>query len=272
MGKSKQTTIAEITFTSQKQCVDYTRTLMGNLTVGQKICPAHPDYPFVNALARRHPEFAIKKGSGINYYFYSSPSGYHTPCFHIRRTDGTSIDFSYLTCIRGESNNARSIKLAVLREIIFEDKTKLKSIRFIQSADCWGEITCPVQNWNVSFEKTHADHAEKSFKYLVESFLKLEGLTLEELKIFEDSKGKSLLSDAQLEIRWLCYHRKEARITLVSEAANLNRPPFSKRALTPKESQLTFGFKAIDLGLAPPKEVIRRRRATYEAEQLEFEF
>lgn len=263
--------IAGYNFKTKKECREDTKTRVEALTPGQKIYPSDSDFPFFEGLVRRHPDSYEKMGSGIDYFFYDSPPGFPTRCLNIRRTDGTNIDFSWATCITGKSKSARSVRIDILRQIISEDKTKLKQIAFSQFSNGWGEITCPVTNKDISFENTHADHAEKSFQFLVESFEVENGFKLEELEIVEDCNGISHFKDEKLERHWLECHRKKARITLVSKAANLNRPPFSERILTPAEEQQTFSFDA-DLGLAPPKEVIRRRRKTYDYEQLEFEF
>lgn len=62
------------------------------------------DQTLLHQLVALHPNAAAKIGTGIEHVYVAGAS-FGSRCFHIRRTDGTRVDFSYMKSLRGLKNN-----------------------------------------------------------------------------------------------------------------------------------------------------------------------
>jgi hypothetical protein len=83
-------------FNTQKAAIQAFREMLRGL--------APMNQPLLHKLVALHPSAEAKIGTGIEYVFVAG-AFYGSRCFHIRRTDGTRADFSYMKCLRGLKNN-----------------------------------------------------------------------------------------------------------------------------------------------------------------------
>jgi hypothetical protein len=83
-------------FNTQKAAIQAFREMLRGL--------APLDQALLQQLVELHPSAEAKIGTGIEHVFVAGAS-YGSRCFHIARTDGTRVDFSYMKCLRGLKNN-----------------------------------------------------------------------------------------------------------------------------------------------------------------------
>ena len=65
-----------------------------------------PDQAFMLDVLRRHPEAESKIGAGIRAIRITT-SQWGNRCFEAMRVDGTSVEFSYLKCLKQKRERAR---------------------------------------------------------------------------------------------------------------------------------------------------------------------
>ncbi|HDR9499062.1 TPA: DCL family protein [Burkholderia cepacia] len=85
-----------MSFDNQSLARQFFREMLNRYVPGERVSPE--DTINLRALFKRHPEYATKKGSGIDY-FEVMPGDYGTQCFCAVRTDGSKEDFSYIRCV-----------------------------------------------------------------------------------------------------------------------------------------------------------------------------
>ncbi len=68
------------------------------------------------------------------------------------------------------------------------------------------------------------DHADPTFRMLVDQFILSEGITLETLAVSPTTDGstENYLMDGDIAKRWVIYHATHARLRVVSIQANLS--------------------------------------------------
>lgn len=96
MGRGKQVILDSINFDNQSQAKACFRAMLNRYIPGDKVSPE--DSTHLRALFKRHPEYAAKVGSGVDY-FEVMPADYGTQCFCAVRTDGSKEGFSYIKCV-----------------------------------------------------------------------------------------------------------------------------------------------------------------------------
>jgi hypothetical protein len=87
------------------------RHMLRRYSLGQRI-PTGPDHDDLLALVLRADELLppgrdTKAGCGIEFFFKheTGRQGFSTPCFHLRRTDGSVADFGYITAVSSICGN-----------------------------------------------------------------------------------------------------------------------------------------------------------------------
>jgi hypothetical protein len=166
----------------------------------------------------RHPQTAEKVGPGIAEIVVR-PSGYGTRGFWLRRVDGSTVDFSYLTALDGPPRPEANVRAALRWEIddqiaIFRDRHRQLAVH--------GLVTCELCGQLVAAEGAHVDHAAPTFHPLASRFAQATGgwtaLTVECV----GATGRRLV-DRQLAQVWRLYHGHTARLRLVHAHCNLTR-------------------------------------------------
>jgi len=57
------------------------------------------DYAVIYKILLKHREYQNKIGVGIKHLFVAYSLPFRCPCFHIQRTNGSIVDFSYASCL-----------------------------------------------------------------------------------------------------------------------------------------------------------------------------
>jgi hypothetical protein len=96
MGRGKQVILNSMSFDNQSQAKEFFREMLNRYIPGEQISPE--DSTHLGGLFKRHPEYAAKVGSGVDY-FQVIPADYGTQCFCAVRMDGSKEGFSYIKCV-----------------------------------------------------------------------------------------------------------------------------------------------------------------------------
>jgi hypothetical protein len=217
------------TFKSKSDAKNHARAIMERYSVNQIITGT--DDIFLRDLIAIHPEADQKIGCGIAHFTSQiDPVWKTTRHFLIVRTDGSSTDFSFHTCIDG--NNHRKDVLHALRHAIAEQVVYFARCAFI----CNPHPSCPYTGEILSPANCHVDHSPpETFLNLVSCWMKQERLGYSDLQLVDndDNQWVRVLRDDTLSSSWQRFHITNANLRIISPVANLshvkrNRPQFTE--------------------------------------------
>lgn len=203
--------VAGITFGSKKALRDHVRRILHRPRAAQWLDPS--ELEFLKSLLLLHPEAVRKIGCGVEG-IWVGPNEFKQPTFFLKRTDGTTTDFSYLSCITPPSE-IDDFKKACRRAI----DPQVYAFK-LAAFDGRLHVQCPILNRLVVFTEAHVDHEPPStFEFLVGSFF--QGPT-PEVEGGKDGSMTYRLVDRELEAEWIRWHQANARLRVVSAEANLS--------------------------------------------------
>lgn len=207
--------LGEDSFTSKAAARRHAKELLRTLPVGTVLTGRA--FLFVSALLLRHPKSAQKIGAGIAAI--SIHAGLHgSPGFLLRRTDGTTTDFSYMKCLGVKTD--RHDVLYALRVSIDDQIQQVRA----EALDGRTEFLCPIDKVMTPVSQAHVHHVHpETFHFLVEAFLRQENLELLAVPLAGGGDGEmgKRLADPAFAQRWRDFHRANAKLLVVSKAANL---------------------------------------------------
>lgn len=184
----------------------------------------HPnDLPFVLLVLSTHPEWDEKCGPGLDRVWVASHQPFgrkRTRCFMLTRVDGSTIDISWVTAIRGKPS-PRSEVLAAARDIV---APQIAAFRYEWVAKNGRQVVCPVTSDVGLASDFHVDHqAPLTFEALVDAWVKATGLEVAAIQTAESpiDGTRSTFADDRLVASWRSYHETHAQLRLVSRRANV---------------------------------------------------
>jgi hypothetical protein len=139
----------------------------------------------------------------------------------LTRVDGSEIDISWVTALRGKPS-LRSEVLAAARDIVAH---LIAAYRHEWIARNGARVVCPVTGEVGLASDFHVDHqAPLTFESLVDAWVRATGLDVTAIRTVESpiDGTASTFADDRLAASWLAYHEKHARLRLVSRRANLS--------------------------------------------------
>jgi hypothetical protein len=93
----------------QKEALEHFKTMLARYSIGERVGES-ADHTDLSALLQVYdgvlpPGEATKIGTGISHFSKqrNAGEGWSTDGFHVHRTDGSSVDFSYIQAIRAAS-------------------------------------------------------------------------------------------------------------------------------------------------------------------------
>lgn len=181
------------------------------------------DAEFIADVVSLHPEADKKIGPGIKAVFACNVEGYSSRGFFLKRSDGSTEQFSFNKCLRPPSQKELVIK--ALRQLIVDQILAFKKNAFSETS----VLKCPLTGNDVSQKDCHVDHVIP-FRELVEMFAYGQGVRLDEAKTRSGNGAEVKLEDEKLAAQWVEYHGKHASLRIVSRQGNLQR----KRGVGPE--------------------------------------
>lgn len=198
-------------FSSKAAMVRFCKNVLGEYAPGEVLRGA--DREAVIELINLHPKAKDKIGCGIkDILIKTDPIWKRNKQFWIVRTDGTMIDFSYHKCVHGEPSTLDTFR-AACRTAVANDIFKFKLAELAKSPNC------PFKNMPLDMDNSHVDHVmPRSFNVLVNCFIQKYNIQVENIEICGSVNRQ--FKDRQIADKFLNFHRKHAKLELVSAAAN----------------------------------------------------
>lgn len=94
--------VAGLTFRTKKALEEKLKAILHAAVPGVEL--DEPDHSFLLCVLFRHPEAVKKIGPGVRA-FRVTTSKYKNRCFEAVRVDGTTAEFSYVRCARGDDDS-----------------------------------------------------------------------------------------------------------------------------------------------------------------------
>src|SRR5262249_33601059 len=144
-----------------------------------------------------------------------NPQFKHEPQLAIRRVDGTETAISWHKCFNGATPRADA--LHALRHAIADQVIAARDAAFAR-----GAVVCPYTQGILAMEDAHVDHAWPcEFTLMVKTWLAQHDLQLEDLVLTYPDEGSAIMVDRAQIASWCAFHRRYARLLVISATANL---------------------------------------------------
>ncbi|MFG1880163.1 DCL family protein [Sphaerisporangium sp. NPDC049003] len=165
-----------------------------------------------------HPEADAKIGSGVDCFrVMRTPRGNYKG-FLVVRTDGSSIDFSYQSCLKPPTHEQR-VKAAMRTEV------RPQVNAFFELRKSAGTLVSDQSGTPLATDGTHVAYFRgPSFLDIAVQFADAAG----GWDVFQltptTEPGLAVFADSGLAARWHAFHREHAILGLLSAAENRRRP------------------------------------------------
>jgi 5-methylcytosine-specific restriction endonuclease McrA len=148
--------VAGQVFKSQADMEARLKSMFASNGMGVAGAPLHA---FLQALLARHPEADVKIGSGVRAFQLGrnklNPKGVHIT---LHRTDGSSDDFSWKTCISGRKSTPHHDNRAAMRTAVMSQTASAKAKCCVQCQSTDGlevDHVVPFADLASKFEASH---------------------------------------------------------------------------------------------------------------------
>lgn len=219
MGRSIPVTLGRFTYASKKAAKDDLRGLRDAHRDGRAIRDEDA-VELLLAVVASHPQADEKIGDGIRGFFVARAPDHPTYCFHLRRVDGSTTDFSWNEAIT-PTRPVDRLRMAC-RGAIKDQKDTFKAEDWPSSER--STRTCPITGKAFTRDDAVVDHQPPStVKALVEEWLASLGLRVEDIPIVHtgDQRSEDTFADDGHRQHWRAFHGTRAQLRLVSSEGNL---------------------------------------------------
>ena len=214
--------IGPLSFPSKSAASEHFRTMLYRHGVGSYI--PDPDASELGWLLERHPEYGEKLGPGIKG-FRVRKAVFGTLCFEVVRTDGSTTDFSFNSCVEGKRPSELTEAITALRAEVTDDIMQKKREWFRDNGDHEGKVACAITGARITIDQAHADHAPpRPFGTLAIAFLEARGIAPDRSFVSPpaDNQYQPRLTDRALAEIWRAYHHKIAVLRIIEKKASLS--------------------------------------------------
>ncbi|MFJ3799893.1 DUF3223 domain-containing protein [Streptomyces sp. NPDC090088] len=165
-----------------------------------------------------HPEAAEKAGPGVEKFVIAPPLRGSYPGFAVVCTDGTSIGFSYLACLKPPTY--RQQVSSAMRAEVEEDVNAFFASRVAASA-----LVSDESGAELDFGDVHVSYFRgPSFAEIAVGFAASAGGWDTIGLASSTDQGLSTFTDRDLAEQWRSHHAEHAVLGLLSSQENLRRP------------------------------------------------
>ncbi|MBA2591985.1 MAG: DCL family protein [Pseudomonadota bacterium] len=215
-------TIGTLSFKFTKDAKQLFREMLGRYRNSQDL--NEEDSEHLRYLLERHPEAQEKIGCGIKR-FCKAPTDQGTSCFWLEREDGSTTDFSYITCVDSKRKSLYQEFAEACREAVREELQKAKKNHFEAHGDSDGKLVCEMSREKIAPYESHLDHKKPmTFQVIVRTFIAANCIDIksEMLSIAGDAQFVTTFVDKDMEKRFQDYHRGVADLRIIKPRANLS--------------------------------------------------
>jgi hypothetical protein len=209
---AKQTiNLPSITFMSKKDAKAYFQNMLNRYR--DKDILSTEDDTILFELLQRHPEAAEKIGVGVKRFYRSRSNIHPTSCFHLERFDGTTTDFSYVSCISGnaatlEQQFYEACRYAVANKLICQ-----KEQLFLEAG---GTMKCAKTGTPITIDNAEYRHTEPSFREIVRDFIADNHITIISTMLTHGTDMQYIVKFADLGVESLfkSYHTAKSNLAM----------------------------------------------------------
>ena len=216
MGIKKPVQIGEHYFPTQSTALDYFKLILNSYK--PKDALTGTDFDDVYELIKRHPDGKSKIGKGIKE-IYIDKDPYNGQCFHIKRIDDSTDNFSYKKAVSGEYSSFTIFSKAC-RKAVELDMQAVKDDFFQGNPTA----KCQETGEQITPETSHVDHRQpNTFSIIVDRFIELNDINIEEIEYITIGKYGKEFKESELAEKFRTYHKTKAKLRVVSKEKNLQR-------------------------------------------------
>lgn len=224
MARGTAVTLGGVTYRTLGEAKAYVSAVLNAYAPGAVVRdPAH--IAMLHDLLRRSDEYELKAGSGVKGFCVLQNAEYPSKGFHVVRTDGTTMDFSYIYCLRREpKRNVRQEALAAFRKCV-EPQTRQVWEAQVAEYAVDGMIVCGLTGDTVPVSETHVDHVDPPFLAIVEDFLAEHAMGFEDVPLSDPAERRAVpvLSDTDWCEAFADFHQRKAWMVVCHKTANLRK-------------------------------------------------
>ena len=211
-------------FKTKKSAEDFIRTILYKYPLNS--CLVGDDLTFICSLLEMHPNKEEKVGVGIKSIIVEKDTTFNkTTHFSIIRTDDSKIDFSLGKCLTPSLNEPIRLFHLSARRAIADQVISFRNKSFADAINNNGEIVCVISGVSVAKNTSNIDHAPpNTFHSIVSDFISLNNINVNTIEYIEtpDGIGREF-SDSNLKDNFSDYHRRVAKLRILSPWANLTQ-------------------------------------------------
>lgn len=200
-------------FLTKTEATKFFKEMLENYNDGDRVSSIDDDNILFD-LVQRHPEVEEKVGTGIEYFYKDRSPNHPTSCFHIKRNDGSTTDFSIKTCI----NNANP---TLLQDFYSACRTAIspKLIEEKKQLFSKGEVPCSITGELVTIDNSEYRHTQPSFRDIVNNFIIAENLEITSDMIIENDDMQYVTSFKSQELADMfnAFHEECANLEIVKK-------------------------------------------------------
>ncbi len=178
------------------------------------------DLATVAEVLQRHPDAEGKIGPGVDSIEIRAAK-YGTRCFWVNRIDGSSTDFSWLSCLRAPR------PIDDFRQAMRWVVTPQTAAAIDQHFGLEDVATCQLTGRPITRRTSHVHHAGKPFAKIVDEFIEFSGVDIETVEYVEvDGVEGTYLSDSEnhLAAEFAEFHRCNAELQVLDGRVHLMLP------------------------------------------------
>lgn len=179
---------------------------------------------FISRLLAQHPDATAKIGSGISHFTVDVDRARRTRHFRVHRTDGSSTDFSFKSCLAGSKARANRERSRIKKAARGTVDDQIAAFRRRQFSA--GPVVCPLTGEYLQLNKhTHVYHHPVGFDELLNHWLAQEGLDLLEIRVSPrtDNSTEVVMVDPRQRESWATFHQFRAGLRVVSGSEHLRQ-------------------------------------------------
>lgn len=229
--------IATQSFAKKGDAIAFFRAMLNRYAPGDRVSDA--DALDLAAVLERHPEYAMKVGSGIDH-FEVMMTVHGSQCFCVMRTDGTKTDFSFMQAVAGRAPSKKQEVSRAFRWAIRFDLYRARDAFFAAHKDADGLVTCAVTGDRIARDDGHMDHRPPmTFEVIVTTFLASRGMSVDDVPITQgqDNQVVPELTDDALQAAFATFHASVAKLDFVKTSVNLSQA--GKNRIRPSRAPIT---------------------------------
>ena len=129
MAKSIPVVLPSKSFDIKGDATAFFSSMLKKYKDGEKV--SNEDDKLLFELLQRHPEDKISEG--VDYFYRDKAKDYPTSCFHIKRVNGESTDFSMKDCINAKEQTLEQFFYKACRssvtQILTNEKNRIATMK-----------------------------------------------------------------------------------------------------------------------------------------------